>query len=182
MEYFFTSDTHFGHRRIIELSHRPFSSVEEMDEVIITNWNSMIGPKDLVMHLGDFNLGGSMSDYLSRLNGYKHLIRGNHDPKLGKCLRSGFLSVREVHRFKMVPGVRIWLSHYPHRSWPGSAKGELHLHGHCHGNAKHYTNSMDVGVDTNNFKPYPLDEILEWIDNGEIVDHHAKEDKEQVQS
>lgn len=54
---FFTSDTHFGHKAIIGFCDRPFSSVEEMTEVLVENWNSVVGPTDTIYHLGDFAFG-----------------------------------------------------------------------------------------------------------------------------
>ncbi len=50
---FLTSDTHFGHGRILELSHRPFDSIEQHDDEIVRRWNEVVGPKDTVIHLGD---------------------------------------------------------------------------------------------------------------------------------
>ena len=80
---YFTSDTHFGHENIIKWCRRPYSSVEEMNEKLIENWNSVVGPDDIVFHLGDFAFGGSglWKEVLSRLNGKKYLIIGNHDEK-----------------------------------------------------------------------------------------------------
>lgn len=81
MTVFFTSDTHFGHERIITLSDRPFKDVTDMNEALVRNWNAVVGPDDHVYHLGDVALGGiehSMA-YLSRLNGRKTLVTGNHD-------------------------------------------------------------------------------------------------------
>ena len=51
---FFTSDTHFGQQRALELSRRPFTCVEEMDRTIMANWNTIVGKDDIVIHLGDF--------------------------------------------------------------------------------------------------------------------------------
>lgn len=54
---FFThiiSDTHFSHEKIISLGERPFSSVREMDEALIKNWNSVVPKDGIVLHLGDF--------------------------------------------------------------------------------------------------------------------------------
>ena len=60
---FFTSATHFFHNRIIDMAHRPFSSIEEMNDAIITNWNNKV-PKDaIVYHLGDFAWGNKLEQY-----------------------------------------------------------------------------------------------------------------------
>ena len=88
---FFTSDTHFNHANIISFCNRPFKDVEQMNEVMIANWNHVIGKDDSVFHLGDFCLGGAAewTKILDRLNGKIYLIMGNHDLK---NIRQGFIS------------------------------------------------------------------------------------------
>ena len=80
---FFTSDTHFNHTNIIRFCSRPFKDVEHMNETLIANWNRVVGPDNIVFHLGDFCLGGSAewTKILKRLNGKIYLIAGNHDMK-----------------------------------------------------------------------------------------------------
>ena len=87
---FFTADTHFNHANIIKFCNRPFKSVEQMNETLITNWNSVISEDDIVFHLGDFCLGGAAewTKLLDRLNGKIYLILGNHDLK---NFRQGFI-------------------------------------------------------------------------------------------
>ena len=58
MVYWFTSDTHFGHKNIIEYCKRPFSSVEQMNEMLIKKWNNKVKVDDIVFHLGDFSFRG----------------------------------------------------------------------------------------------------------------------------
>lgn len=74
-EVFFVSDTHFGHRGIIEFSEtkpfRPFASIEEHDEELVRRWNSVVGVKDIVWHLGDFCFGKRNLEIAARLNGNK---------------------------------------------------------------------------------------------------------------
>ena len=87
---FFTSDTHFNHANIIRFCNRPFKDAEQMNEVMIANWNRVIGTDDTVFHLGDFCLGGAVewTKILDRLNGKIYLILGNHDLK---NIRQGFI-------------------------------------------------------------------------------------------
>ncbi len=81
MEIFVISDTHFFHENIIKFEDRPL----DFNEIIVNNWNSIIQPQDLVIHLGDVIFGLNkeieLPKMMSRLNGKKILCRGNHDPK-----------------------------------------------------------------------------------------------------
>lgn len=71
MNTFFTADTHFGHNNIIKYVNRPFNSVEEMDEQLISNWNSKVTHEDTIYHLGDFAFSKTPEKYFYRLNGKK---------------------------------------------------------------------------------------------------------------
>ncbi|TCN33772.1 hypothetical protein EV184_10278 [Sinorhizobium americanum] len=79
---YFTSDTHFGEQRVLNIDRRPFSSLAEHDAALIANWNDTVSPEDEIWHLGDFasKKKGFADDLLSQLNGSKHLIVGNNDP------------------------------------------------------------------------------------------------------
>lgn len=81
MKTFVIADTHFGHGNIIKYCNRPFCSAEEMDEVIIKNWNETVSKRDTVIHLGDFGLckKDRLQEIIGNLNGKKILIMGNHD-------------------------------------------------------------------------------------------------------
>ena len=83
MSVFVVSDTHFQHQNIIRFCDwsRPFDTVEEMNEAIVKNWNSVVSPDDTVYHLGDCFMGQleTVAKYGFRLNGKIHVIPGNHD-------------------------------------------------------------------------------------------------------
>ena len=78
---FFTSDTHFSHKNIIEFCERPFKTTEEMNQKLIENWNNKVGPNDIVYHLGDVMLGDNSYgiECVKRLKGTIYIIPGNHD-------------------------------------------------------------------------------------------------------
>jgi calcineurin-like phosphoesterase family protein len=155
MDIFFTADTHFGHKNILRHCNRPFESIEEHDEALIVQWNALVKPNDWVFHLGDIAFRGQKertTQTLRRLNGKIHLIIGNHDKDVLKHSSSRFVWTKDVYFLKL-DGKQIFLSHYPHRSWPSSARGSWHLFGHCHGNLPPHYLSMDVGVDVWGFYP-----------------------------
>lgn len=77
----FTSDHHFNHENMLiyEKEARPFDSVEEMNDVLVDRWNSIVKNNDTVFYLGDFAFGLDGLHYASKLNGTKNLVMGNHD-------------------------------------------------------------------------------------------------------
>ena len=113
---FYTADLHLGYFPILHDTARPFTGVPEMDEALISNWNARVGADDSVYIVGDFSYNGgeAPTQYLSRLNGHLHLIRGNHDTGLNHAERlldycdsvTDFLEIDDG-------GTHILLCHYP---------------------------------------------------------------------
>jgi len=174
MKTWFTADTHFGHNKIIEYCNRPFSSIEEHDATIVDNWNSRVGKKDMVFHLGDFGFyqTNEQLEKLGRsLNGRIHLILGNHD-KPGKMKHVPFAWIKDVYFLKThtIGGFSqgIFLSHYGHRVWPKSGRSSFHLFGHSHTKLPPHGLSFDVGVDNFNYYPVELEEVNEKMKEQKI--------------
>ena len=155
----FTADTHFGHDNVIRHCDRPFSSVDEMDDAVVKNWNTVIREEDAVWVLGDFCFRSKRpaQGYLDRLHGIKHLIVGNHDHE-DTVTAPGWASVQQLAEVA-VDGFRLVLCHYALRVWPRSHHGALHLYGHSHGLLSPNRRTLDVGVDAWDFRPVQLAEI-----------------------
>ena len=159
MATFFTSDSHFGDHRTINIWKRPFASVAEMDQLLLAAWNETVRPLDEVWHLGDFARKASeVPALLSRLNGTKHLIRGNND-SAATLEAPGWASVHDYLELEH-DGRKLILCHYPFRSWNSQHRGALNLHGHSHGRLKPMPRQHDVGVDVWNWRPVTLAQIL----------------------
>lgn len=158
MNIWFTADHHFGHKRIIELAHRPFGSVEEMDAIMIERWNQRVWPVDLVYHLGDFAFVDH-TPYLKQLKGQKRLAVGNHDHSNRLAEARGWATVNDILHVNLPDKTFLVLCHYAMRVWNKSHHGAIHLYGHSHGNLPGDSQSCDVGVDCWNFYPVSIDEI-----------------------
>ncbi|HWH17469.1 MAG TPA: metallophosphoesterase family protein [Allosphingosinicella sp.] len=160
MAVFFTSDTHFGDHRALNIHKRPFASVAEMDAILLARWNEAVGAEDEVWHLGDFARRlADAAPLLERLNGRKHLVRGNNDPAGIEAVH-GWASVCDYYEMAH-EGRSLVLCHYPFRSWNGQHRGAIDLHGHSHGRLKPLPRQYDVGVDVRNFRPVTLGRLLE---------------------
>lgn len=158
MAIFFTSDTHFGDHRTLNLYPRPFGSVGEMDDELIRRWNARVGPQDEVWHLGDFaRTPKRAAEVLGQLRGVKRLIVGNNDKD--PQLAHGWASIAPYAEIE-VEGRKLVLCHYPFRSWNGQHRGALNLHGHSHGRMKPLPRQFDVGVDVRDYRPVTLAELL----------------------
>jgi len=132
---FLVSDTHFGHTGVCRFTRndgvtklRPWDSAEEMDEAMVKAWNERVKPTDKVYHLGDVVINRKALSIMSRLNGDKVLIRGNHDIFRDDEYRMYF---RELRAYHVMNG--LILSHIPvHEASLG--RFGCNIHGHLHAN------------------------------------------------
>ena len=78
---YYIADMHFGHTNVIRFDNRPFADTEQMDEVLIQNWNERVTADDTVYVLGDAFWKNEENSIriMQQLQGHKHLIQGNHD-------------------------------------------------------------------------------------------------------
>lgn len=158
----FTSDTHLGHAKVIEYCKRPFKDVDEMNAVIRDRWNARVKPEHTVFHLGDVAMGpaDNLDGYIAGLNGYKVLIKGNHDRTASRMLRAGFNKVVN-ELYLELQGVKLFLHHQPLPSKLWEAKALLHLCGHVHTEFARQGQIINVGVDVRDFEPKSLEELLD---------------------
>lgn len=168
---FVTSDLHFNHLNILkyESESRPFKTIEEMNEVLIKNWNSVVSHEDKVYVLGDFFMGqlDKIQDILNRLNGKITLIRGNHDTANRiKLYEENGIEVKNLD-YISYKGRFFILCHFPNESQEfirmitEDNSEVVWLYGHVHSNTpKGYHNgTYHIGVDTNDLTPISLEQI-----------------------
>lgn len=185
MTVWFTSDTHYGHSKVIDYSNRPFKDVDEMNEMMVQNWNAVVRPGDLVYHLGDFSFQPEERaiQTAKRLMGQKYLIFGNHDKRHRKVPEfcSQWIWTKDLHGIE-VGDTRIVLCHYAMLTWNQSHRGAWQLHGHSHGSLPEDPKTLrqDVGVDVWNYQPVSFEELQRVMARREYepIDHHGLRDRE----
>ena len=164
----FTSDLHLGHNAAINMCDRPFKNAKEMNNMLIRNFNECVKKNDTVYILGDIahrTPVAEVNKLISKLNGKKILIKGNHDKVYEASLFEGIYDFLEI----AYNGINISLMHYPMMEWPKSRYGSLHLHGHLH-SKKDYNVAQrnegilryDVGVDANSYYPVSVEQIKDF--------------------
>lgn len=112
---YYIADLHISHAHVIEYDNRPFSCIEEMDETLIANWNSVVSKNDTVYVIGDFiwKKEQEWSPILEELKGNIVLIKGNHDPKqFSSKTRRYFADVKDYKEIED-NGTTVIMCHYP---------------------------------------------------------------------
>lgn len=157
MNVFFISDTHFGHENILkfEKEFRNFQTIEEHDEKLIENWNSVVKPNDKIYHLGDFCWKRKYIEIAKRLNGRKCLILGNHDVFPAKEYLEYFYDVKGVKAF----GRNIVLTHVPVNPQQLEYRWQYNIHGHLHSNVLEDKRYINVSCEQINLTPIHFDEL-----------------------
>lgn len=154
---YFIGDTHFDHKNIIRYCRRPFSDVNEMNQTIENNWNTIVRDNEIVYFLGDWSFGrGSKSAayWMRRMKGNIFSIQGSHD------------KVRfDISRVLHVGGYSFLLIHDPKNAeieWDGWT-----IHGHVHNNRMDeypFINgerrTINVSAELIGYKPVSLEHLL----------------------
>lgn len=179
---YFTSDWHLGHRNIIDYCNRPFSSVEEMNETIIDNMNSIANEEDQLIVVGDICMGkiGETLPLLDRINAMIYLVPGNHDrvhpmnkPKTLRRFVPEYLKYMNIGNTHS----NIWGSfnvcHFPYtgdsqdadryEEWRMPQSSTPIVCGHVHDAWKIKDNQINVGVDAWDFMPVSIETIDEIV-------------------
>jgi calcineurin-like phosphoesterase family protein len=158
---FLIGDTHFGHANILTFKKqdgsllRNFHNIWEHDEFIIECWNKVVSPIDKVYHLGDvgFKNWTSLDNILSRLNGTKILIKGNHDGHKLSQYQQYFKDIRGSHILD-----KCILTHIPIH--PESlTRWKANLHGHVHSNSLLDKRYINLSVEVINYTPIDFEYI-----------------------
>src|SRR3990167_6733439 len=89
---FFTSDWHIGHKNVLAFSKRPFRDLDHTASVLVNNYNATVPADGVCYFLGDMGLCDktTIQDVVSKLQGTKVLILGNHDKGMSAMYDRGF--------------------------------------------------------------------------------------------
>lgn len=176
---YLSSDSHFGDANCLKYRHRPFETVDEMNETIVANWNALVGPDDVVYHLGDFAITNEgVEEFAPRLNGEIHLLMGNYELLLDEpLLERSFSSVSEApFSLPMIKGnlkdgfgeSGLWLCHYPVQRHPSIYTAT----GHIHSLWQVAYRMINVGLDAWHFRPIPI----QWVFDAEESENKGRWD------
>ena len=178
---YMTSDSHWGHFNICKYCHRPFTSRKEMDDTLISNWNSVVPEDGIVVHCGDFMLPHKTGDkeykkIWDKLN-FKTLVlcRGNHDRI--DCGTYNYddktVIVVDIAMIE-VEGIEIMACHCPKLAYPANFQIFGHIHtlsdGTCYGIDGDVVDRLratqyDVGADQNGYTPISYWQLVDIFRN-----------------
>jgi len=184
---FWTGDTHWGHSNILKYDNefrrlRPFDSIEEHDEALVSRWNEVVPADGVVIHGGDvfFCKTEKALWLLHRLNGEIHLVLGNHDKAIKGKIKDRFTTIADRLEIKTADSDRlIVVDHYALQVWNKSHWGAWHLHAHSHTTLKtpDHMLRLDIGVPGHNCYPWTTEEIKKHMETKtwKPIDHHTPE-------
>ncbi len=161
MQIYLITDTHFGHKALIE---RFGSRPADFEMRIVHNWHSTVGADDMVIHLGDVIVGEGSSGWTETVRGLpgrKVLVHGNHDAKSHlKYMENGYSFSCLYFSWHMF-GHDILFSHEPVPEGPF----DLNIHGHLHAGGhreerlppeRHFLLSLEE----EQYTPVPLEAVV----------------------
>jgi calcineurin-like phosphoesterase family protein len=172
-----TSDWHYAHANILKYCNRPFKDVEEMNDTLLKNYNSVVSDDDIVFFLGDIAFGESnVKSVLSRMKGTIHYVVGNHDLKYLDIIKTRAETINDLIDVE-ISGQPITMCHYAMRVWHKSHFDSWMLYGHSHARLPPVGKQWDVGIDYNGFKPLSFEDINHIMRTAPHNDNYISEDQ-----
>jgi calcineurin-like phosphoesterase family protein len=140
---------------------RGFQDELEMNNHIISQWNSVVSKKDVTWILGDITMEKSNYEILDKLNGIKKIVLGNHDepqhiPELLKYVNS----VCGMFKYKHKELGQVFLTHCPIHSSELNHRVSYNIHGHVHENSLDDIRYINVSCEAIDYKPKLLTELI----------------------
>ena len=188
---YFVSDTHFQHKKIVEITNRGVETTQEQHtEWLINLWNKQVTDNDQVYLLGDVSFAtkyDQIKEVFQRLNGQIFVVKGNHDrtAMLDKLLDDHLIQAWYQYKEIKIGTTDVCLFHFPISSWNKQGYGSIMLHGHCHGSfTPEKGKILDVGIDSayNIFGEHRLfseDDVVEYMNSRKInINDHHKDNTE----
>ena len=164
MTYFVIGDNHFGDARILRYCRNDkFSNVDEMNRYMIEKWNSVVRNKDTVFINGDLSRYTDENDYkfISKLNGKKILIRGNHDNMNDDVYTSN--GIFKVYDYPIMYEYLL-ITHEPY--FVNNNSPFVNVYAHVHNNANYKLVSSCgycTSVEVNDYTPVEMSAIQKLI-------------------
>jgi calcineurin-like phosphoesterase family protein len=179
MKLFLTGNLQFGRPSAIKQFKRPFTSVEEMNETLIENWNSVVNTEDVVYVLGNFAWDPTTAEEtLQKLNGLIVIVPGETDGPIEE------IEARKImpSNAKLIEGIftaeadKITVSYWPLQEWPNKSKGHYSFFGYPSPKYKtdHKKKMVNVACDFWGYKPQALSSIMSLFDDIQDIDVEKK--------
>jgi calcineurin-like phosphoesterase family protein len=163
MKRWITSDWHLGEDRM-QIMMRPFENAQDHVDHLVEQHNALVSSEDFVIVVGDA-VNKNAPDFLeqlSRFNGEKILIRGNHDRPYSDRDFAPYFSeiISDGGGIELTVGdIECYATHYPTQG----RVDRFNLVGHIHSAWKFQLNSFNIGVDCSHFRPHDLDERIPFV-------------------
>jgi calcineurin-like phosphoesterase family protein len=156
---FFIGDFHFDHTNVIKYCNRPFQSTEEMNKVMLDNYNRVVKDNSIVFFLGDmaFDRGSHPAKWwLSQLQGNIIFIKGSHD----KGVRP---TNTEDCYLSLVIDTDLGKTLLTHEPQEGKEYWQIHAHTHSTKMLDVELKRVCVSVEAINYTPVSLQQIYKSI-------------------
>ena len=155
MSTYLFSDPHFHHKNMAK--RRGFSSAEEMNELIVKNWNNTVSKRDAVFLLGDITMEKKQYEILGRLQGMIHVVLGNHDER--RHVREMLNYVHSVSGMIDYKKIAI-LTHCPVHPSQLEFRYPYNIHGHVHENSIDDERYINVCAEMIDYTPVEFSKLI----------------------